>query len=452
MDRKDPLKISLITLGCKTNQTDAASLAAELTARGHEIVSSKENADAFVIHTCTVTHKTDYQARQAIRQAVARNPEAKIVVTGCYAQVSPQALQAIAGVDCVVQPGKRNQIPEILLSRGKEKNAWVLSSEAGPATSFVEERLPLFTDRTRAYLKVQDGCNSFCSYCIVPHARGRNRSLPLERAVAQAKELASSRFREIILTGIHLGAYGEDLRPPVSLLDLLLALERAAEIPRIRLSSIEPREFNSPLVEFLSRSDKICPHLHVPLQSGDDEVLRRMNRRYSRNFFEDLIRRLVQAIPNLAVGVDVIGGFPGEDDRAFENTYDLISRLPLAYLHVFPFSKREGTPAARFPDQVPGKVIKARSLALRELGAKKREDFYRAFLGKNLKVLIESKRERETGLLKGFSRNYIPVLTDGAEALINREIDLEVTEVRGEKVFGKIASPQRAQRTQRKIS
>jgi threonylcarbamoyladenosine tRNA methylthiotransferase MtaB len=438
MDRKEILKISLITLGCKTNQTDAASLTAELTARGHEIVSPKENADAFVIHTCTVTHKTDYQARQAIRQAVARNPEAKIVVTGCYAQVSPQALQAIAGVDYVVQPGKRDQIPEILLSRGKEKNARVLSSEAGPVPSFVEERLPLFTNRTRAYLKVQDGCNSFCSYCIVPHARGRNRSLPLERAVAQAKEFASSRFREIILTGIHLGAYGEDLLPPVSLLDLLLALERAAGIPRIRLSSIEPGEFNSPLEEFLSRSDKICPHLHVPLQSGDDEVLRRMNRRYSRSFFEDLIQRLVRAIPDLAVGADVIGGFPGEDDRAFENTYDLISRLPLAYLHVFPFSKREGTPAARFPDQVPGTVIKARSFALRELGAKKRADFYHSFLGKNLKVLIESKRERETGLLKGFSRNYIPVLADGAEALINREIDLEVTEVRGDKVFGKI--------------
>ncbi|MBP1718203.1 MAG: tRNA 2-methylthioadenosine synthase -like protein [Deltaproteobacteria bacterium] len=438
MDREDSLRICLITLGCKTNQTDAASLAAELTARGHTIVSSKANADAFVIHTCTVTHKTDYQARQAVRQVVARNPEARVVVTGCYAQVSPEPLQAIAGVDYVVQSGKRDQIPEILLSRGKQKNARLLSSGASSAASFIEEPLPLFSDRTRAFLKVQDGCNSFCSYCIVPHARGRNRSLPLGRAMAQANELASSGFREIILTGIHLGAYGEDLFPPVSLLDLLLALERAAGIPRIRLSSIEPGEFNSSLIEFLSRSDKICPHLHVPLQSGDDEVLKRMNRRYSRSFFEDLIRRLHRAIPDLAVGMDVIGGFPGEDDRAFENTYDLISRLPIAYLHVFPFSKREGTPAARFPNQVPGKTIKTRCLALRELGAKKRKDFYRDFLGKNLKVLIESKRERETGLLKGFSPNYIPVLADGGDGLINQEVDIEVTEVRGEKVFGKI--------------
>ena len=438
MDREDSLRICLITLGCKTNQTDAASLAAELTARGHTIVSSKANADAFVIHTCTVTQKTDYQARQAVRQVVARNPEARVVVTGCYAQVSPEPLQAIAGVDYVVQSGKRDQIPEILLSRGKQKNARLLSSGASSAASFIEEPLPFFSDRTRAFLKVQDGCNSLCSYCIVPHARGRNRSLPLGRAMAQANELASSGFREIILTGIHLGAYGEDLFPPVSLLDLLLALERAAGIPRIRLSSIEPGEFNSSLIEFLSRSDKICPHLHVPLQSGDDEVLKRMNRRYSRSFFEDLIQRLHRAIPDLAVGMDVIGGFPGEDDRAFENTYDLISRLPIAYLHVFPFSKREGTPAARFPNQVPGKTIKTRCLALRELGAKKRKDFYRDFLGKNLKVLIESKRERETGLLKGFSPNYIPVLAGGGDGLINQEVDVEVTEVRGEKVFGKI--------------
>ena len=215
-------------------------------------------------------------------------------------------------------------------------------------------------------------------------------------------------------------------------------METGVEIPRIRLSSIEPGEFSVPLIDFLSRSEKICPHLHVPLQSGDDEILKRMNRRYSRSFYGDLIQRLVRAIPDLAVGVDVIGGFPGEDDRAFENTYDLISRLPLAYLHVFPFSKREGTPAASFPDQVPGKIIKARCLTLRELGAKKREGFYRAFLGKKLKVLIESKRERKTGLLKGFSRNYIPVLADGGDGLINQEVDIEVTEIQGEKVFGRV--------------
>ena len=449
MDRKKPLKISLITLGCKTNQADAASLAAELAARGHEIVSSKKEADAFVIHTCTVTHKTDYQGRQAIRRAVAKNPEAKIVVTGCYAQVSPDALRDISGVDYVVQTGERSRIPEILLTRGKEKNARLLSSPAEPVPPFIEEHLPFFADRTRAYLKVQDGCNSFCSYCLVPLARGRNRSLPVERAVAKVKELASSGFQEIVLTGIHLGAYGEDLSPPISLLDLLHALEAVVETRRIRLSSIEPGEFTPSLVEFLSRSKKVCAHLHVPLQSGDDGVLRRMNRGYSRAFFEDLIFRLGQAIPDLAIGADVIGGFPGEDERAFAGTCELIARLPIAYLHVFPFSKRAGTPAARFPDQVRGEVIKARCAALRELGAEKRSDFYHSYLGKKVKVLIESKPDRQTGLLKGFSRNYIPALIAGDEIFMNREVDVELAEVRGDKVFGQIISPPRAQRTQR---
>jgi threonylcarbamoyladenosine tRNA methylthiotransferase MtaB len=438
MDRENPLKISLITLGCKTNQTDAASLAAELTAWGHEIVSSPKKADAFIVHTCTVTQKADYQARQAIRQVIAKNPEAKVVVTGCYAQVSPDALQGIPGVDFVVTMGERDQIPDLLQSREKQTTARILSSEAGRLTSFAEEMLPLFLERSRVYLKVQDGCNSFCSYCIVPFARGRNRSLPLDRARARALELSSSGFKEIILTGIHLGTYGEDLHPPLSLLDLLQALEREPGVPRIRLSSIEPGELNPPLIDFLSRAQNICPHLHIPLQSGDDEILRRMNRNYSQSFFEDRIHRLVQAIPDLAIGVDLIGGFPGENEQAFENTFNLIDRLPLAYLHVFPFSRRIGTPAANFPDPVPAQVIKARCQALRDLGTRKRIDFYRSFLGRTMKVLIESKRDRETALLKGFSRNYIPVRIDGGEDWIHQELEVQITEARGEKVSGKM--------------
>ena len=438
MDRENHLKISLITLGCKTNQTDAASLAAELTAGGQEIVSSPKKADAFIVHTCTVTQKADYQARQAIRRIIAKNPEARIIVTGCYAQVSPDVLKEIPGVDFIVSMGERNQIPDLLQSRKKPKTARILSSETGRLTSFAEERLPLFLDRTRAYLKVQDGCNSFCSYCIVPLARGRNRSLPLDRARARARELASSGFKEIILTGIHLGTYGEDLNPPLFLLDLLQALEREPGIPRIRLSSIEPGELNLPLIDFLSRAQNVCPHLHIPLQSGDDQILRQMNRNYSQSFFEDRIHRLVQAIPDLAIGVDLIGGFPGEKEKAFENTYNLIGRLPLAYLHVFPFSRRKGTPAANFPNPVPPEVIKARCQALRALGVRKRIDFYRSFLGRRMKVLIESKRDRETALLKGFSRNYIPVLIDGGEEWIHQELEVQIIDVRGEKVFGKL--------------
>jgi len=438
MDRKSPLKIALITLGCKTNQSDAASLAAELLMQGHRIVPSSQTADVIIIHTCTVTQKTDYQSRQIIRRMATKNPRGQVVVTGCYAQVSPESLQAIPGVDYVVGMAERKRIPGIIIAKEKSREAAVLISPVEKQKSFEEWMLPHFHDRTRAFLKVQDGCNSYCSYCIVPYARGRNRSLPLERVLFQARGLAAQGFKEIVLTGIHLGTYGEDLLPPPSLLILLKELERENLSLRLRLSSIEPREFNPPLMEYLASSRRVCPHLHIPLQSGDDRILRRMNRNYSTAFFADLVNRLAQTIPGAAIGADVIGGFPGEDDSAFLNTMTLIENLPLAYLHVFPFSKRKGTPASAFPGQVPPQVILARCHALREMGQKKRDSFSRSFLGQKLKVLVESKRDRESGLLKGFSENYIPILLPGGETLMNQEVQAEVTEVRGAKVFGKI--------------
>ncbi len=436
MDRKSPLKIALITLGCKTNQSDAASLAAELLIQGHRIVPSSQAADVTIIHTCTVTQKTDYQSRQIIRRRVARNPREQVIVTGCYAQVSPESLQAIPGVDYVVGMAERKRIPGIIGAKEKSRKAAVLISPVEKQESFEEWKLPHFADRTRAFLKVQDGCNSFCSYCMVPYARGRNRSLPLERVLFQARGLAALGFKEIVLTGIHLGTYGEDLVPPPSLLTLLKSLEKENLGLRLRLSSVEPREFNPPLLEYLANSRQVCPHLHIPLQSGDDRILRRMNRNYSTAFFADLVNRLAQTIPGAAIGADFIGGFPGEDDSAFLNTMTMIERLPLAYLHVFPFSKRKGTPAAAFPGQVPPQVIRARCHALRELGEKKRDSFSRSFLGQRLKVLVEGKRDRESGLLKGFSENYIPVLLPGGEELMNQEVEAEVTEVRDGKVFG----------------
>jgi threonylcarbamoyladenosine tRNA methylthiotransferase MtaB len=449
MDRKSPLKVTLVTLGCKTNQSDAASLAAELAVRGHQIVPPSQAADVTIIHTCTVTQKTDYQSRQMIRRLVGRNPGGRVIVTGCYAQVSPEPLQAIPGVDYVIGLAERKKIPEILASGEKLRKARIFTSPVEKERAFEEWGLPGYTDRTRAFLKVQDGCNSFCSYCIVPYARGRNRSLPLERVLSRARELSALGFQEVVLTGIHLGTYGEDLLPSRSLLTLLEALEKERPAFRLRLSSIEPREFNPPLLDYLAGSSWICPHLHIPLQNGDDRILERMNRNYSVSFFADLVNRLARTIPGVSIGADVIGGFPGEDESAFQNTRDLIEKLPLAYLHVFPFSRRKGTPAAVFPAQVPPQVIRARCRALRELGEKKREAYYRSFLGQKVKVLVESKRDRESGLLKGFSRHYLPVLLPGEDEKINQEVEVEVTGVRNGKVFGKAILPQRAQSPQR---
>ena len=438
MDRKSPLKIALVTLGCKANQSDAASMAAELLDQGHRVVPSSQAADVTIVHTCTVTQKTDYQSRQIIRRMAARNPGGQVIVTGCYAQVSPESLQTIPGVDYVVGMAERKQIPKIIGAKEKSRETAVLISPAEKNEGFEEGRTPHFADRTRAFLKIQDGCNSFCSYCIVPHARGRNRSLTPERVLFQARELAAQGFKEIVLTGIHLGTYGEDLVPPPSLISVLKLLEKENLGLRLRLSSIEPREFNPPLLDYLAHSPRVCPHLHIPLQSGDNGILRRMNRNYSAAFFADLVHRLAQIIPDAAIGADVIGGFPGEDDSAFQNTMTLIENLPLAYLHVFPFSRRRGTPAAVFPGQVQPQVIRARCQALRELGEKKRDSFSRSFLGKTLKVLVEGKKDRESGLLKGFSANYIPVLLPGGEDLMNQEVSVEVTEVRKGKVIGNV--------------
>ena len=441
----------MATLGCKTNQSDAASLASELLFQGHEMVPFPETADVYIIHTCTVTQKTDYQSRQLIRRAIAKNPGAQVIVTGCYAQVSPEPLLAIPGVDFVVGVSERGKIPEMIGSRTEFKETRLLSSPVEDQRCFDDGRLPSFAERTRAYLKVQDGCNSFCSYCIVPYARGRNRSLPLERALCKVRDLSSQGFKEIVLTGIHLGTYGEDLVPARSLLQLLQALEAESIDIRVRLSSVEPAEFNSSLIDFLASSTKVCPHLHIPLQSGDDGILQRMNRNYSSADFEALVNHLIQAIPDLAVGIDVIAGFPGENEKAFGNTVNLIGKLPIAYLHVFPFSTRKGTPAASFPAQVPSQVRKARGQTLRELGKKKRRLFYGAFLGQKVKILVERKRDRESGMLKGYSRNYLPVFISPLNDLINQEVEVEVAEVCGEKVFGKVLWPQGTQRAQRLI-
>jgi threonylcarbamoyladenosine tRNA methylthiotransferase MtaB len=440
MDRKGPLKIAMVTLGCKTNQSDAASLAAELSAKGHRIAPFPQSADVTIIHTCTVTQKTDYQSRQLIRRVMARNPTGRVIVTGCYAQVSSESLQTIPGVDFIVGINERSKIPEIVSTGEKGQEVHVLCSPVGKQQGFEEWRLPLFSERTRAYLKVQDGCNSFCSYCIVPYARGKNRSLPLERALSQARDLSEQGFKEVVLTGIHLGSYGEDLLPSLSLLDLLRALEEEPLEFRLRLSSIEPGEFTPQLIDFLASSRRICPHLHIPMQSGDDRTLQRMNRNYSHALFEDLVNRLIRSIRGLAIGLDVIGGFPGEDEQAFENTMNLIERFPLAYLHVFPFSRRNGTPAAGFPGQVPSQVIRGRCQALRELGQKKRNQFYQSFLGQRMKVLVESKRDRESGMLKGYSQNYLPLFLPGGDELMNQEVEVEVIEVQEGKVLGEVRS------------
>ena len=418
-------KIAIATLGCKVNKYDSAVIHKLLEGAEFSFVPFGRKADIYIVNTCTVTKRADYQSRQLIRRLHRLNPDALIIVTGCYAQRAPKEIKEIQGVDYTVGIGEKERILDLINGSPRKEAPLEITND-----------IPAFPEHTRAFLKVQDGCDSYCSYCIVPYARGRSRSLRKEDAIRSISKLAELGYREIVLTGIHLGSYGWDLMPPTRLSNLLRSIEHEGISCRIRLSSIEPTEFDDDLIDLISSSRTICNHLHIPLQSGADEVLKRMNRPYTSELFKELVKKLVLAMPDLNIGVDVIVGFPGESHENFTNTVSVIEELPIGYLHVFPYSRRPGTPAADFPDQVDNKTIKKRGETLRGMGSSKREEFYRGFLKKRLSILVESKKDADTKYLKGFSRNYIPVLIDVGEDMVNKEIPIIVTGVHDGKVFG----------------
>ncbi|MGZ3590179.1 MAG: tRNA (N(6)-L-threonylcarbamoyladenosine(37)-C(2))-methylthiotransferase MtaB [Thermodesulfobacteriota bacterium] len=402
--------ISIVTLGCKVNQFESEAVIDTLEQRGYSLIPFEEGADITIINTCTVTHRADFQSRQMVRRAVRHNPESLIIVTGCYPQVESDAFLKMKGVHYVLGNKEKSQIPDLLPSMQKGQFPTVQVSDIQKEDLFSETPLYSFRHHTRAFLKIQDGCNAGCSYCIVPRARGRSRSLQPERVIENVKVLKKGGFKEVVLTGIHLGAYGLDLYPPFPLDKLISQMEKEETPGRIRLTSIEPKDFSPELISTLSESNKICPHLHISIQSGDDETLKRMNRDYDRSFLSNLVQGLYVKIPKLCIGADVIVGFPGETEEEFKSTYRLVESLPFSYLHVFPFSRRKGTPAFQFSQQVDDKEIKKRAEEMRELGQQKRQAFYRQFLNQELSVLVEDRKEEQTGRWKGLSRNYVPVL------------------------------------------
>ncbi len=439
--------ISVATLGCKVNQFESEALIDALEQRGYAVVPFEEGADITIINTCTVTHRADFQSRQMVRRASRSNPNSLIIATGCYPQVETDALLKMKGVHYLLGNGEKSRIPDLLPLMRKGEFPRVQVGDIGKERLFSETPLHSFHRHTRAFLKIQDGCNAYCSYCIVPHARGRSRSLPPERVVQNLKVLKARGFKEVVLTGIHLGVYGLDLNPYFPLEGLLRQLEKEETPDRIRLSSIEPGDFSPELISALSQSNKICPHLHIPIQSGDDDVLKMMNRDYDCSFLSDLVRELHLKISNLSIGADVIVGFPGETEERFRHTYGLIESLPFSYLHVFPFSKRKGTPAFQFPQGVNEKEIKERADTMRELGKQKRQAFYRRFLNQELSVLVEDRKEKETGRWRGLSRNYIPVLLDNRNGAgehldggdgVNQEWTVRVIELAEKGVIGKV--------------
>lgn len=427
-------KVALTTLGCKVNQYETAGLTEELSRRGFAIVPFTSVADVYIINTCTVTAKTDYQSRQLIRRANRINPDASIIVTGCYAQISPEELKKLPGVTLVVGTEGKTTIPDLLEDERERHHEFVMTDMSDHA-GFSGLPVTEFPGHTRAFLKIQDGCNAFCSYCIVPYARGRSRSMPGYEVLRQMHRLRNAGYREIVLSGVHLGQWGLDFPHPLSFLDLLRRIEIEKIVERIRISSIEPTEITDEMIRHISESILICPHLHIPLQSGDDVILKAMNRHYSSDQFKNRIEAIVSAIPDVAIGIDVIVGFPGEGEREFANTKAFIKDLPVAYLHVFPFSARPGTVAATLPAQVPDPVKKERGKILRDIGRRKRIAYNKMFIGKNLSVLVEDTSDRDTGFMKGFSKNYIPVLIENGEAWMSNHV---ITVAAGNPTGGKI--------------
>ena len=434
-------KFTVITLGCKVNQYESAGLEESLKSYGWEKAAGGEPAELCVINTCTVTGKASMQARQAVRRAVRSNPGARIVVTGCYAQTEPEEIEKIEGVEAVIGQGNKHNIPELIGNYQQSPHSKLVSIHKDIYLEKNFSSLPVsgFDSRTRPFLKIQDGCDAFCSYCIVPHARGRSRSMPADSVLENLLRYNAAGYLEVVLTGINLGCYGQDLSPAICLHQILARIDASEFKGRIRLSSIEPLELSDEIISLVGSSGKFCHHFHIPLQSGDDSILKRMKRPYTSELFRDRVAKIMRIIPDASIGVDTLIGFPGESQAAFDNTYNLIRELPVSYLHVFPFSRRKGTPADHYPHQVPPEISKLRCEKMRTLGMIKRESFYRKSLGKNVEVLVESHRDSSTGLLKGLTSNYMPVFIDGADSLKEILVNVSVDHIDNNLcIYGKI--------------
>lgn len=405
-------------------------------------------ADVYIINTCTVTHKSDFQSRQLIRRAKRQNPYAKVVVAGCYAQVSPEEVAGIEGVDYVIGNTGKIDIAELLtppsplFDKEGEPKAGELVVESGLSQKIITTdifketdvkgfKVSTFSGQTRAYLKIQEGCHAFCSYCIVPYARGGSRSVNPAEVLDGLKRLIDEGYKEVVLTGIHLGYYGEELNPATDLLALIKMIDREFPGLRIRISSLEPTEITDKFIEFLSTSSAICNHLHIPLQSGDDTILNAMNRRYTSSYFASVIEKVADKVKEIGIGVDVIAGFPGEGEGEFLNTFNLLKGLPISYLHVFPYSKRKGTPAADYSNHVPPEKINQRSEMLRTLSEEKKREFMGRFVGKEVVALGERKRDKESTLFKATTRNYLQLQVECGENMVNREIRVQVADSEG---------------------
>ncbi|NPA07864.1 MAG: tRNA (N(6)-L-threonylcarbamoyladenosine(37)-C(2))-methylthiotransferase MtaB [Chlorobi bacterium] len=409
------------TLGCKLNFAETSTIARQLTEAGYEKVSFDENANVYVINTCSVTENADRECKLHVKRAMKANPDGLVVIVGCYAQLKPEEISQIEGVDLVLGAKEKFNILSYLDDLEKSENEGIVHSCEIEETDFFIGSYSI-GDRTRAFLKVQDGCDYKCTYCTIPLARGISRSDTIENVLKNAKEIAERDIKEIVLTGVNIGDYGKgefgNKRHEHTFLDLISELDQVEGIERIRISSIEPNLLKDESIELVSKSKSFVPHFHIPLQSGSDELLKKMKRRYLTKLYIDRVNKIREVMPDAAIGVDVIVGFPGETEELFMETYNFLNELPITYLHVFTYSERENTEAAEMEGVVPIPERKRRNKMLRILSEKKKMAFYQTQLGKTLPVLWE--HENKDGKMFGFTENYVRVQKNFDQSSVNQ--------------------------------
>lgn len=406
-------KVGLYTLGCKLNFSETSAIGRQFDAQGYARVPFHDPADVYVINTCSVTDNADKKCRKVVRQALKQNPEAYIVVVGCYAQLKPQEIAGIPGVDLVLGAAEKFRLFEVVDDFVKSDCGKAIASPIGAADTFVSAYSQ--GERTRSFLKIQDGCDYKCSFCTIPLARGKSRSDSMERILLNAQALVNEGVREIVLTGVNLGDYGTD--QPDKFIDVLRALDKIDGIDRIRISSIEPNLLTDEIIRFVAESKRIMPHFHIPLQSGNDVMLKAMRRRYKREVYSSRVETIKRLMPHACIGVDVITGHPGETEELFLDGFHFLNDLDVSYLHVFTYSERPNTHAITLPDPVPQHIRNDRTTQLRSLSEKKRRHFYEQFIGQSRPILFEE--EVSEGHLHGFTDNYIKVITPYDPLLVN---------------------------------
>ena len=403
------MKVAFATLGCRVNQYESEAMAEKFIREGYEVVDFDQFSDVYVINTCTVTNMGDKKSRQIISRARRTNPEAIIAAVGCYSQMSPKEVSEIPGVDVVLGTRNKGDVVYYVNKAKDEGKSQVHVQGVLQNKVFEDLKIEDYQDKTRAFLKIQDGCNRFCTYCTIPYARGSVCSKDPNKVLSEVRELAKNGFKEVILSGIHTASYGLDLEGNVNLISLIEEIEKIDGIERIRIGSIEPAFFTPEVIEKIKSFKKLCPHFHLSLQSGCDATLKRMNRRYTAKEYEDSVNLLRETLPDVSISTDVIVGFPGETEEEFNETYEFLKRIKLTKTHIFKYSPRKGTKAADMPNQIDGKVKDERSKKLIELNDINEKAFTEKFIDREMDVLFEQQVKGKEDVYEGYTRNYIKV-------------------------------------------